>query len=150
MGLYDSKKVVVAIKYGATATGTDAVSVTNEDVRVNPTSGTGNFKELNGKLGNKTTWMNTDDTTNLWAVTKTAALLQTLNDADDRLWPKAPEFLHAATRQGARAIRRADDLGQLRAGGAELAEALVAGAFEVTTRVSAISRIGPVSMMIRS
>lgn len=63
MGLYDSKKVVVAIKYGATATGTDAVSVTNEDVRVKPTSGTGNFKELNGKLGNKTTWMNTDDTT---------------------------------------------------------------------------------------
>ena len=63
MALYDSKKVVVAVKYGGTATGTDAVSVTNEDVRVKPTSGTGNFKELNGKLGNKTTWMNTDDTT---------------------------------------------------------------------------------------
>ena len=63
MALYDSKKVVVAVKYGGTATGTDAVSVTNEDARVKPTSGTGNFKELNGKLGNKTTWMNTDDTT---------------------------------------------------------------------------------------
>lgn len=63
MALYDSKKVVVAVKYGGTATGTDAVSVTNEDVRVTPTSGSGSFKELNGKLGNKTTWMNTDDTT---------------------------------------------------------------------------------------
>ena len=63
MALYDSKKVVVAVKYGGTASGTNAVSVINEDVRVKPTSGTGNFKELNGKLGNKTTWMNTDDTT---------------------------------------------------------------------------------------
>jgi len=57
--------------------------------------------------------MNTDDTTNLWLVAKTAALLQTLGDADDRMWPRASEFLHAATRGGARAIRRADDLGQL-------------------------------------
>ncbi len=63
MALYDSKKVVVAVKYGGTASGTDAVSVANEDVRVIPTSGSGSFKELNGKLGNKTTWMNTDDTT---------------------------------------------------------------------------------------
>ena len=62
--------------------------------------------------------MNTDDTTNLWAVAKTAALLQTLNDADNRLWPRAPEFLDAATRQGARAIRRANDLGQLKVGAA--------------------------------
>ena len=62
--------------------------------------------------------MNTDDTTNLWAAAKTAALLQTLNDVDDRLWPRASEFLHAATRQGARAIRRADDLGQLKVGAA--------------------------------
>ena len=50
MPLYDSKKVVVAVKYGGTATGTDAVSVTNEDVRVTPTSGSGSFKELNGKI----------------------------------------------------------------------------------------------------
>lgn len=57
--------------------------------------------------------MNTDDTTNLWLVAKMAALLPTLLDADDRLWPRAPEFLHAATRGGARAIRRAGDLGQL-------------------------------------
>jgi 5-methylthioadenosine/S-adenosylhomocysteine deaminase len=62
--------------------------------------------------------MNTDDTVNLWAVAKTAALMSTLCDADDRRWPRADEFLHAATRGGARAIRRADDLGQLKPGAA--------------------------------
>lgn len=62
--------------------------------------------------------MNTDDTVNLWAVAKTAALLQTLTEADDRRWPKAAEFLYAATRGGARALRRADDLGQLAVGAA--------------------------------
>ena len=62
--------------------------------------------------------MNTDDTTNLWQVAKTAALLQTLTNADDRLWPQAGEFLHAATRGGARAIRRGADLGQLLVGAA--------------------------------
>ena len=60
--------------------------------------------------------MNTDDTTNLWLVTKTAALLQTLTHPDNRLWPQASEFLHAATRGGARAVRRAADLGQLAVG----------------------------------
>jgi cytosine/adenosine deaminase-related metal-dependent hydrolase len=60
--------------------------------------------------------MNTDDTVNLWAVAKTAALLQTLTDADDRRWPAPGEFLHAATRGGARAVRRANDLGQLAIG----------------------------------
>jgi 5-methylthioadenosine/S-adenosylhomocysteine deaminase len=60
--------------------------------------------------------MNTDDTTNLWQVAKTGALLQTLNHADNRLWPKASEFLQAATRGGARAIRHENDLGQLKAG----------------------------------
>ena len=62
--------------------------------------------------------MNTDDTTNLWQVTKTAALLQTLDHDDDRLWPRAAQFLHAATRGGARALRRAADLGQLTVGAA--------------------------------
>lgn len=62
--------------------------------------------------------MNTDDTTNLWQVTKTAALLQTLEGDDDRLWPRAGEFLHAATRGGARALRRSGDLGQLVPGAA--------------------------------
>lgn len=60
--------------------------------------------------------MNTDDTTNLWQVAKTGALLQTLTHSDNRLWPKAGEFLHAATRGGARAIRRSGDLGQLGVG----------------------------------
>jgi cytosine/adenosine deaminase-related metal-dependent hydrolase len=60
--------------------------------------------------------MNTDDTVNLWAVAKTAALLATLSDADDRHWPGPAEFLQAATRGGARAIRRANDLGQLTLG----------------------------------
>jgi cytosine/adenosine deaminase-related metal-dependent hydrolase len=62
--------------------------------------------------------MNTDDTTNLWLVAKTAGLLHTMTDADDRLWPQAPEILHAATRGGARAIRRESDLGQLTVGAA--------------------------------
>ncbi|MEO6407433.1 MAG: amidohydrolase family protein, partial [Burkholderiaceae bacterium] len=62
--------------------------------------------------------MNTDDTVNLWAVAKTAALLQTLTEADHRRWPRAAELLHAATRGGARAIRRAGDLGQLAVGAA--------------------------------
>lgn len=62
--------------------------------------------------------MNTDDTVNLWAVAKTAALISTLCDVDDRQWPRAAEFLHAATRGGARAIRRANDLGQLKPGAA--------------------------------
>lgn len=63
MGLYDSKKVVVSVKYGGTAAGTNAISVSNEDVRVSPSIGSGNFKEMVGTLGNKTIWMNTDDTT---------------------------------------------------------------------------------------
>jgi 5-methylthioadenosine/S-adenosylhomocysteine deaminase len=62
--------------------------------------------------------MNTDDTTNLWLAAKTGALLQTLVEPDDRHWPRAAEFLHAATRGGARAIRRAGDLGQLTPGAA--------------------------------
>lgn len=57
--------------------------------------------------------MNTDDTTNLWLAAKTGALLQTLVEPDDRRWPRAAEFLHAATRGGARAIRRDGELGQL-------------------------------------
>lgn len=60
--------------------------------------------------------MNTDDTTNLWLAAKTGALLQTLVEPDDRHWPRAAEFLEAATRGGARAIRRAGELGQLTAG----------------------------------
>ncbi|WP_204249992.1 amidohydrolase family protein [Rhodoferax koreense] len=60
--------------------------------------------------------MNTDDTTNLWAVTKLAGMVHSLADADCRRWPQAEEVLHAAIRGGARAIRRHADLGQLQPG----------------------------------
>ncbi|MDO9403894.1 MAG: amidohydrolase family protein [Polaromonas sp.] len=60
--------------------------------------------------------MNTDDTTNLWFVTKMAALLHTLSGSDPRRWPQAAEVLQAATRGGARALRRSHDLGQLAVG----------------------------------
>ena len=60
--------------------------------------------------------MNTDDTTNMWYVAKTGALLQTLTSAEYRVWPAAPELLAALTRGGARAMRSADRLGQLAPG----------------------------------
>ena len=60
--------------------------------------------------------MNTDDTPNMWLVAKTAALLQTLATDEYRDWPAAPEMLAALTRGGARAVRRADRLGQLAPG----------------------------------
>lgn len=62
--------------------------------------------------------MNTDDTVNLWFVAKTAALLHTLSTPEYRDWPQPDEVLHAATRGGARALRRAADLGQLVPGAA--------------------------------
>lgn len=60
--------------------------------------------------------MNTDDTANLWAVSKAAALIHTLSDVDFKRWPQAAEVLYAATRGGARALRRAADLGYLAVG----------------------------------
>jgi 5-methylthioadenosine/S-adenosylhomocysteine deaminase len=60
--------------------------------------------------------MNTDDSVNLWFVAKTAALLHTLATPEWREWPQPQEILHALTRGGARALRRADDLGQLAVG----------------------------------
>ena len=60
--------------------------------------------------------MNTDDTTNMWFVAKTAALLHTVARPEYRDWPAAPEMLAALTRGGARALRRADRLGQLAPG----------------------------------
>ena len=62
--------------------------------------------------------MNTDDSTNLWFVGKTAAMLHTLGTPDYRDWPQPGEVLHALTRGGARAMRRAADLGQLVPGAA--------------------------------
>ena len=60
--------------------------------------------------------MNTDDTVNLWFVAKTASLLQTLATRDYREWPEPQEMLAALTRGGARAMRRAHDLGRLAPG----------------------------------
>lgn len=76
------------------------------------------LREAGVPLALGTDEMNTDDTTNLWQVAKTGALLQTLVAPDDRHWPRASEFLEAATRGGARALRRAGDLGQLKPGAA--------------------------------
>jgi cytosine/adenosine deaminase-related metal-dependent hydrolase len=60
--------------------------------------------------------MNTDDTTNLWFVAKTAALLQTIANPDYRDWPQAGEMLQALTRNGARALRKEHYLGRLAPG----------------------------------
>lgn len=60
--------------------------------------------------------MNTDDSVNLWFVAKTAALLHTLASPDYRSWPQPDDMLTALTRGGARALRRADRLGQLAVG----------------------------------
>ena len=60
--------------------------------------------------------MCTDDTTNLWFVAKTAGLLHTLSEADDRNWPNAPEILDCMFKGGARAVRAAGSLGVLATG----------------------------------
>ena len=60
--------------------------------------------------------MNADDSANMWFVAKTAALLQTLGADDYCEWPGAAEMLAALTRGGARAMRRADRIGQLAPG----------------------------------
>lgn len=91
MALQDSKKVVVAVKYGGTATGTDAIAISNEEVRLSPEVATGSFKCLNGMIGNKTVWKNTDDTTVNGAAIEcyltgndaTGTALATLPDWDD-------------------------------------------------------------------
>ena len=63
MALKDSKKVIVAVKYGGPVAGTDAISISNEDVRLSPVVASGSFKDLVGKLGNKIVWKNIDDVT---------------------------------------------------------------------------------------
>ncbi len=60
--------------------------------------------------------MNTDDTTNLWFVAKVAGMIHSLSNDEPSQWSQAAEVLNAATRGGARAIRRSADLGQLREG----------------------------------
>lgn len=66
MALLDTRKRVVAISYGDAISGTpadDAIHNTSTGARANPTTATGSFKCLNGGLGAKTTWRNTDDVT---------------------------------------------------------------------------------------
>jgi 5-methylthioadenosine/S-adenosylhomocysteine deaminase len=46
-----------------------------------------------------------DDTHNLWAAIKQAALIHTLTDVDYRRWPTAPEILDCARAGAARALR---------------------------------------------
>jgi cytosine/adenosine deaminase-related metal-dependent hydrolase len=57
-----------------------------------------------------------DDTTNLWLVAKTAALLHTLGTPEYRDWPGAPEILATLFAGGARALRQAGKLGRIAAG----------------------------------
>jgi cytosine/adenosine deaminase-related metal-dependent hydrolase len=56
-----------------------------------------------------------DDSTNLWAAGKLAALLQRIADPDYTRWPEAPEILTCLTRGGARGMRR-PDIGTLAVG----------------------------------
>jgi 5-methylthioadenosine/S-adenosylhomocysteine deaminase len=60
--------------------------------------------------------MNTDDSVNLWFVAKTAGLIHNLASPDYTTWPQPAEILHAATRSGARALRRGSSFGQLAVG----------------------------------
>lgn len=66
MALLDSRKRVVAASYGDAISGTPAVDTihnTSTGTSAEPTPATGDFKCLNGGLGSKVTWRNTDDTT---------------------------------------------------------------------------------------
>jgi len=60
--------------------------------------------------------MNTDDTTNMWQVGKTAALLHTLATPDHDQWPQPEEILWSLTQGGARAMRQGSRMGMLAPG----------------------------------
>lgn len=55
----------------------------------------------------------TDDTANVWLAGKMAGLVHNLADADPARWPRHAEVLRAMTTGGARAVRRAGELGML-------------------------------------
>ena len=57
-----------------------------------------------------------DDTINVWTVAKTAGLIHNVAGLDSDEWPTAAEVLDALWRGGARATRRADDLGAVAPG----------------------------------
>jgi cytosine/adenosine deaminase-related metal-dependent hydrolase len=56
-----------------------------------------------------------DDTTDMWAVAKTASLIHRVTDPDYTKWPEPREILACVTRGGARGMRR-DDIGALEVG----------------------------------
>jgi cytosine/adenosine deaminase-related metal-dependent hydrolase len=57
-----------------------------------------------------------DDSHNVWGAAKMAGLVHTLADSDYRRWPTAAEVLDCVWKGGARAMRRAGDIGVLRPG----------------------------------
>ena len=57
-----------------------------------------------------------DDTINVWTVAKTAGLIHNVSGLDSDEWPTPTEILDALWRGGARATRRADDLGTIAPG----------------------------------
>jgi cytosine/adenosine deaminase-related metal-dependent hydrolase len=59
-----------------------------------------------------------DDSHNLWGAAKTATLIHTLADSDDRRWPKAGEMLDVIWRGGACSMRRPETFGVLQEGAA--------------------------------
>ena len=68
MALLDSTKRIVAVKYGGTVSGTDAIEVSNEDVRIAFEIQNGEYKRLNGVKGSKDTWQNDDNVTGTLAL----------------------------------------------------------------------------------
>ena len=57
-----------------------------------------------------------EDTNNLWNVARLAALMHKNAGSDFRRWPTAPEILAALTTGGARSMRLAGEIGELRVG----------------------------------
>lgn len=57
-----------------------------------------------------------DDSINMWLVAKLAGLIHNIADADYERWPKASEILDCLILGGARAMRRAAELGRIAPG----------------------------------
>ena len=57
-----------------------------------------------------------DDSVNMWAVAKMAGLVHNITDPDPDTWPKAHEVLDCLWRGGAKAMRKASELGAVEAG----------------------------------
>lgn len=57
-----------------------------------------------------------DDSVNMWGVAKMAGLIHNISGLDSDLWPRSTEVLDALWRGGAKAQRRAGELGDVREG----------------------------------